>query len=32
VDTDTVNKIVGEFEYSMKELFGINNVPEEKLL
>jgi nanoRNase/pAp phosphatase (c-di-AMP/oligoRNAs hydrolase) len=32
VDTDTVNKIVGEFEHSMKELFGISNVPEEKLL
>ena len=32
VDTDTINKIVGEFEISMKELFGIINVPEEKLL
>jgi nanoRNase/pAp phosphatase (c-di-AMP/oligoRNAs hydrolase) len=32
VDTDTVNKIVGEFEHSMKELFGITNVPEDKLL
>jgi nanoRNase/pAp phosphatase (c-di-AMP/oligoRNAs hydrolase) len=32
VDTDTVNKIVGEFEHSMKELFGISHVPEGKLL
>jgi nanoRNase/pAp phosphatase (c-di-AMP/oligoRNAs hydrolase) len=32
VDAVTVNKTVSEFEHIMKELFGISNMPEEKLL
>jgi nanoRNase/pAp phosphatase (c-di-AMP/oligoRNAs hydrolase) len=32
VDTDLVNKMVGEFERLIRELFGISSIPEEKLL
>jgi nanoRNase/pAp phosphatase (c-di-AMP/oligoRNAs hydrolase) len=32
VEVDMVNKIVTEFEHIIKELFGVSNVPEEKLL
>jgi nanoRNase/pAp phosphatase (c-di-AMP/oligoRNAs hydrolase) len=32
VNTTTVNKTITEFEHIMKELFGICNIPEEKLL
>jgi nanoRNase/pAp phosphatase (c-di-AMP/oligoRNAs hydrolase) len=32
VDTDTVNKVISEFEHIMRNLFGISTIPEEKLL
>jgi len=32
VTTDTINKTVAEFEHTMKELFGISSMPEDKLL
>jgi len=32
VITGAVNKVVAEFEHTMKELFGISRLPEEKLL
>ena len=32
VDPDMVNKTLNEFEYTMKDLFGISSIPEEKLL
>jgi nanoRNase/pAp phosphatase (c-di-AMP/oligoRNAs hydrolase) len=32
VDTDTINKIMPEFEVQMKELFGLATITEEKLL
>ncbi len=32
VVTKAVNKVIAEFEHTMKELFGISSIPEEKLL
>ena len=32
VDAENVNKILSKFEYSMKALFGVSTIPEDKLL
>ena len=32
VDSDTINKIMSEFELHMKDLFGLATITEEKLL